>query len=91
MTEPFVFDTRAPGIQADPYPAFQRLRKEDPAHWSPALKGWVLTRYEDVKLCMTSEQFSADRISPFRNSLSEGERNRIPDLLRRTARWSCRA
>ncbi len=87
MTEPFIFDTRAPGIQADPYPAFRRLREDDPAHWSPALKGWVLTRYDDVKRCMTSEQFSADRISPFRNSLSEGERNRIPDLLRDLGYW----
>jgi cytochrome P450 len=87
MSEPFIFDTRAPGVQADPYPAFRRLREEDPAHWSPALKGWVLTRYADVKGCMTDERYSADRISPFRNNLSEGERARIPDLLRDLGYW----
>jgi len=92
MTEPptsetYVFDTRAPGIQADPYPAFRRLREEDPAHWSPALKGWVLTRYGDVKLCMTDPRFSADRISPFRDSLNDEARARIPDLLRDLGYW----
>jgi len=96
MTEPpidgdingdYVFDTRAPGVLADPYPAFRRLRAEDPAHWSPALKGWVLTRYADVKLCITDERFSADRISPFRDSLSEGARASIPDLLRDLGYW----
>lgn len=87
MSDAFVFDTRAPGVQSDPYPAFRRLREEDPAHWSPALKGWVLTRYVDVKTCMTDERYSADRISPFRDSLSEGERARIPDLLRDLGYW----
>ena len=92
MTEPpinedYVFDTRAPGVLADPYPAFRRLRAEDPVHWSPALKGWVLTRYADVKFCITDERFSADRISPFRDSLSEGERANIPDLLRDLGYW----
>jgi len=86
-SEPFVFDTRVPGILVDPYPAFRKLREEDPAHWSPALKGWVLTRYGDVKSCMTDERFSADRISPFRDNLSEGERARIPDLLRDLGYW----
>ena len=87
MSEPYVFDTRAPDVLRDPYPAFRRLREEDPAHWSPALKGWVLTRYADVKTCMTDDRFSADRISPFRDSLSERERSRIPDLLRDLGYW----
>ena len=69
MDDTFVFDTRTPGIQADPYPAFRRLREEDPAHWSPALKGWVLTRYGDVKEAMTGERFSADRVVPMYEEL----------------------
>ena len=56
-------------------------------HWSPALKGWVLTRYDDVKSCMTDKRFSADRISPFRDALPEAERASIPDLLRDLGHW----
>jgi cytochrome P450 family 142 subfamily A polypeptide 1 len=32
----------------DPYPAYRRLRDEDPVHWSEAAKLWALVRYEDV-------------------------------------------
>lgn len=87
MSQPPAFDLRAPGILADPYKAFARLRAEDPAHWSAALKSWVLTRYDDVKACMTDKRFSADRISPFRDALPEAERASIPDLLRDLGHW----
>jgi cytochrome P450 len=82
-----IFDTKAPGVLADPYPSFARLREAEPVQWSPPLKGWIVTRYADVKACMTDTRFSADRISPFRDSLSEGERARMPDLLRDLGYW----
>lgn len=34
--------------EADPYPIYHQLRDEDPAHFSPQEKIWVLTRYADV-------------------------------------------
>jgi cytochrome P450 len=37
-----------PGILADPYPLYHRLRSEDPVHWDPFLHAWVVTRYRDV-------------------------------------------
>src|SRR5215470_9891368 len=43
------FRPDAPDFLADPYPMYRRLREEDPVHWSPRLKSWVLTRYDDVK------------------------------------------
>ncbi|MCZ6860330.1 MAG: cytochrome P450 [Alphaproteobacteria bacterium] len=87
MSEIQAFDLRAPGILADPYPLFARLRADDPVHWSAALKGWVLTRYDDVKTCMTDKRFSADRISPFRDALPEAERASISDLVRDLGHW----
>ena len=39
----------APEFYRDPYPAFHRLRAEDPVHWSDAWGGWVLTRYDDIE------------------------------------------
>ena len=32
----------------DPYPILQSLQKEDPVHWSEAIGGWLVTRYEDI-------------------------------------------
>ena len=39
----------SPAFYRDPYPAFHRLRAEDPVHWSDAWGGWVLTRYDDIE------------------------------------------
>jgi cytochrome P450 len=35
-------------VLADPYPLYDLLRSEDPVHWDPYLRGWVVTRYTDV-------------------------------------------
>jgi cytochrome P450 len=32
----------------DPYPTLDRLRAEDPVHWSESIGAWVLTRYDDI-------------------------------------------
>src|SRR5438067_184334 len=37
-----------PEILANPYPLFERPRREDPVHWDPFLHAWVVTRYNDV-------------------------------------------
>ena len=37
-----------PEVLADPYPLYDLLRSEDPVHWDPYLRGWVVTRYDDV-------------------------------------------
>src|SRR3954454_5845659 len=38
----------SPSFLIDPFPAYARLRSEDPVHWSEAWGTWVLTRYDDV-------------------------------------------
>jgi len=38
----------APGFFDNPYPVYQRLRSEDPVHWSELWQAWVVTRYDDV-------------------------------------------
>ena len=37
-----------PKYIADPYPYWQRLRDEHPAHWSDEYRFWAITRYDDV-------------------------------------------
>jgi cytochrome P450 len=38
----------SPAFVADPYELLHQLRTEDPVLWSPAIGGWLLTRYDDV-------------------------------------------
>jgi aspartate racemase len=48
-----------PKVLANPYPLFQRLRREAPVHWDSFLHAWIVTRYADVLEVLQS--FSADR------------------------------
>jgi cytochrome P450 len=62
---PLVYDPDDAATRADPFRLFERLRRDDPVHWSPVLKSWVLTRYEDCRLALTSPALSAERVRAF--------------------------
>lgn len=77
-----------PGILADPFAAYTRMRDADPAHWNPVLKAWVLTRYDDVRrVCVDTAGMSSDRLRPFFATLPSAEAQRIADLMRYLTRW----
>jgi cytochrome P450 len=76
-----------PAVLADPFPLYRRLRDEDPAHWSPLLKAWVLTRYEDVKRVCLDSRMSSDRLRPFFATLPSDEAARIGELIRYLTLW----
>ncbi len=48
-----------PGVLANPYTLYHRLRSEDPVHWDHFLHTWVVTRYADVVTVL--QHFSATR------------------------------
>ena len=56
---PSLYQLLDPGVLADPYPLFRRLREEDPVHWDPYLHAWVVTRYADIVRVLL--EFSAQR------------------------------
>jgi cytochrome P450 len=77
-----------PAVLADPFPLYARLRDEDPAHWSPRLKAWVLTRYEDVKrVCLDTGSMSSDRLRPFFATLPPPEAMKVAELVRYLTLW----
>ena len=81
------FQPAGPEFRNDPFPIYGRLRDEDPAHWSPHLKAWVLTRYDDVKRVCLDERMSSDRLRPFFASLPSAQAARMAELIRILTRW----
>lgn len=66
----------------DPYPTYQRLREEDPVHWSEPWGQWVLSRYEDVvRVLREPDAFgSAGWESRFLDRFAPDDRVRMPNL-----------
>jgi cytochrome P450 len=76
-----------PAFLADPFPLFRRMQDEDPCHWSPRLKAWVLTRYEDVRRVCLDKDMSSDRLRPYFATLPPAEALRIAELMRYLTLW----
>lgn len=84
---PIDFRPDAPEFLRDPFPFFRRMREEDPVHWSPRLKAWVLTRYDDNKAVCLDREMSSDRLRPFFATLPGPEAARIGDIIRYLTHW----
>ena len=51
-------------LLADPYPIYHRLQTRDPVHRSRFIKGWVLSRHEDINAVLRDHRrFGNDRVS----------------------------
>lgn len=85
---PVDYNPRLPMVNADPYPIFRRLREEDPVHWNDVLRGWVLTRYEDVRAALRDAQYSADRITPFVRHMARTGRGDVEGFGATLSLWS---
>ncbi|MSP96550.1 MAG: cytochrome P450 [Betaproteobacteria bacterium] len=76
-----------PGFLADPFPFYRRMQDEDPCHWSPRIKAWVLTRYDDVKRVCLDREMSSDRLRPFFASMPGAEAAKIGGIMRYLSLW----
>ena len=81
------FRPNAPSFLADPFALYREMQDQDPAHWSPRLKAWVLTRYDDVKRVCLDTRMSSDRLRPFFATLPSEEALRVADLMRYLTLW----
>lgn len=49
-------------LETDPYPAYTRLRKEEPVTWVPEARQWLVTCWHDVHTVLTdAERFTTDQ------------------------------
>lgn len=81
------FRPDSPEFLRDPFPVYRALREADPVHWSPRLKSWVLTRYDDCRAVLLDREVSSDRLRPFFATLPGAEAERIRDIIRYLTHW----
>lgn len=71
----------------DPFPLFAWLRENEPVHWSESLRGYLVSRYDDVlEVFDRPQDFSSDRfrLHPARR---EGERAPVQAVSRVLRDW----
>ncbi|HTY80669.1 MAG TPA: cytochrome P450 [Candidatus Bathyarchaeia archaeon] len=87
VVNPIDFRPDAAEFLRDPFPTFRHMREADPVHWSPRLKSWVLTRYDDCKAVCLDKEMSSDRLRPFFATLPGEEAARIGQIIRYLTHW----
>ncbi|MFA5493705.1 MAG: cytochrome P450 [Porticoccaceae bacterium] len=59
------FDPMAAEFQQNPYPFYERLRKEAPVCWIDSLQGWAVSGYDDIIEVLTKpECYSSSKFWP---------------------------
>ena len=56
--------------------------------WCAPIKGWVVTRYDDVREGLRDARLSAERIQAFARQLPEKKRAEVADLTRLLSLWT---
>ena len=82
-----LFTLKSLARRPDPFPGFAQLREANPVHWDVEAKGWILTRYEDVRKAMRGAHYSSDRLRPFFDTMPEQARAALPDLSSLIPLW----
>ena len=81
------YDPTDAAVIADPYPHLLALQAEEPAHFSPKLKAWVLTRYDDVRRALGAPEMSVNRIQPFYEALPPATQSKVGEIVKYLNLW----
>ena len=87
LPDNLLYDPRDPAVMANPFPAYARLQTEDPVHWSPVLKSWVVTRYADVRSVLLHDAMSVSKLDAFYQSLPASDAARMRDIVHYLNLW----
>ncbi|MEV4470084.1 cytochrome P450 [Nonomuraea sp. NPDC049504] len=73
----------------DPYPAYARLREEEPVHWDDRLNGWVITRHSDVYAAhLDPETYSSHRLGAMvSNRVGPGSSDEMKRFMDLAPEW----
>ncbi len=81
------FGLLEPSHRLDPYPTYERLRREAPVYFSEPLGCWLITRYADALACFRDDRLSANRSSGYAAKLPPESRAMLAPLLSNFGRW----
>ena len=81
-------DLRHADHRRDPHATFDWLRREHPVYWNEALKGWVLTSYDDVNTIARSRSVSVEKIVPHSEGRTEVDRGHMVGIADVLNRWA---
>jgi len=81
------YDFFSPEVVSDSLPLLNRLRSEDPVHFSPQLGGWLLTRYADVMSALKDPRFVQASGTGRMDALPEEARQQIRPLRDSIRLW----
>lgn len=82
------YDPTDPTQLRDPYAVFADLRASGGVHWSEPLSGWIALDWQSVQSVVTTPAlFSANRLVPIHERLSEHKRATAGDVLRWLSLW----
>jgi cytochrome P450 len=87
VTESAGYEAFCRGRLADPYPLLDRLREEDPVHWSEPLAGWVMTRHDDVLAGIFDRRLASDRVAINMSAIPATERASYRSLEQHVSNW----
>jgi cytochrome P450 len=71
----------------DPYPVLQRLREQDPVHWSPELEAWMVTKFELVQKCLRAPGLVNNRTAINMRAVHEPLRPQYRSLEVHVSNW----
>ena len=75
-------------LVANPYPYYDKIRQEDPIHYSKMYGGsWLLFNYDDVKALLTDPRLTNDRSVLPLMTLPEEERAQFNDMIPVLSKW----
>ena len=87
MTPTLVYDPTDEAIRKNPFPFYESLQEHDPIHWSPAIRSWIITRYDDVRQVALSPTMSSDRLRPFYEAQRDDRREILSGVMRYLNEW----
>ncbi len=82
-----MYDPADENIRRNPFPLYEQLQLDDPVHWSEPLRGWVVTRYDDVRQVTMAPAMSSNRLLPFYESLKDERRDILSGVMRYLNLW----
>jgi len=80
-------DLLSPELTEDPFAYYAELRANDPVHWAPASRAWLVTRYADVVAAFGDPRLSSDRVRPLLGVLPAERRAEYGPTLEVISRW----